>query len=210
MIVAILAESKSDDAILRVFVDEILGVRTTSPSNPPRTPPGWHATIASCPVAIRGNYYGFEVDGLVTIVDTNGSPIHTAAAGHNPNNDCRLCRLRQLRDENARDLAPVPGRNDFHTAIGVCTPAVEAWLVFPDDSTVTEAAWGRVLDGEPPPFSKDELKRRVYGSMFPDPQTKFERGVAAARRAAARRDALEGAFPAGFGHLARELRRWSE
>ncbi|MDP3207548.1 MAG: hypothetical protein Q8M65_00225 [Rhodoglobus sp.] len=91
-------------------------------------------------------------------------------------------------------------------AVGVAVPAMEAWYLCGRDETVSEAAWVAGQKSGYMPYSRLQLKRRVYGTDRP---TLVQQTVCAVREAERhRRDTrrLENDFP-GFAALAADLRR---
>ena len=58
------------------------------------------------------------------------------------------------------------------------------------------------------PYTKNELKVRVYGSDRAGEVLKTERSIEEGRRLAQNIPLLESKFPIGFGALARDVRAW--
>jgi hypothetical protein len=106
-------------------------------------------------------------------------------------------------------LPPARGRERVLRAVGLCVPAIEAWLLCGRDTSVTEQAW---LDGQSSgrqPYTRRELKWRVYGTERPSLQHEMKRAVQEVSRHQGDVRRLENDFPNGFGALARDLRGWT-
>jgi len=101
------------------------------------------------------------------------------------------------------------GRQRVLRAVGVCVPAIESWLLCGRDTSVTEQAW---IDGQAIgmlPYTRRELKWRVYGTERPTLERELKRAVQEVTRHRGDLRRLENDFPHGFGALARDLRSWS-
>jgi hypothetical protein len=211
MKIAIVSESPADEAAIKILVDAIVG--SDSQLFPIRTRPnGWTRILPLLPNIIKYLHYGYEVDGLVVVMDSDESPIHDSS--HEETNvgnlGCRLCGLREtVRSELSR-LPPLLNRTDLKTALGLAVPAIEAWYRAGLDTHVNEVAWNRKLLGEDVSYDKRSLKKDAYGSDQPNLGTKTDAAVAAAERLAGNLELLQQLFPNGFGSLLRDLRGWEE
>jgi len=209
MNIALLSESPADEAALRVLVGYVLGqgFNQISPSLRAR---GWPSVELVLPAILRHLHFNTNADGLVVVVDSDDSPVHTAeheAPGyHHPY--CRICRLRSVFRRTARNLPPARGRDRVLRAVGVCVPALEAWLLCGRDTSVTEAAWVAGQAAGRPPYTRRELKWRVYGTERPALPHELRRAVQEVSRHHGDVRRLENDFPQGFGALARDLRGW--
>lgn len=209
MKLAILSESPADEAALRVLVGYILGGPFVSVQTSLRAR-GWPSVEQLLPPLIRHLHFNTTADGLVVVVDSDDSPIHTAdheAPGYH-HAYCRVCRLRAVFRRTTRNLPPAQGRTRVLRAVGLCVPALEAWLLCGRDTAVTEQAW---LDGQAtgrPPYTRRELKWRIYGTERPSLQHETKRAVQEVSRHQGDIRRLENDFPNGFGALARDLRKW--
>jgi hypothetical protein len=105
-------------------------------------------------------------------------------------------------------VMPRKDRPALRIAIGLAVPMIDAWYLFGKDHQVGEAAWRAGLAAGKPPFSKDELKKQVYGTPRPSLERATEVAVAEARRVSANLAGLEAAFPCGFGSLFKTIRSW--
>jgi len=124
---------------------------------------------------------------------------------------CRMCRLRAVFRQTTRKLPPARGRARVLRAVGVAVPAIEAWYLSgrAADADVHEQAW---IDGQARgrlPYTRAQLKNRVYGTDRPS----LVHETACALREIARflpdTRRLENDFP-GFASLATDLRLWNE
>lgn len=209
MNLALLSESPADEAALHVLVEYVLG-------GPFQTVPGslrargWPSVELVLPAVLRHLHFNTHADGLVVVVDSDDSPVHTAeheAPGyHHP--CCRICRLRTVFRRTLKNLPPAQGRARVLRAVGLCVPAVEAWYLCGRDTAVTEAAWVGGQESGRPPYTRRELKYRVYGTERPTLPQEIRRAVQEVSRHHGDVRRLENDFPQGFGALARDLRSW--
>lgn len=209
MKLAILSESPADEAALQVLVGYVLGGTFTTVQAALRAR-GWPSVEQVLPPIIRHLHFNTDADGLVVVVDSDDSTVHTSGhevpGYHNP--QCRICRLRAVFRRTARNLPPARGRARVLRAVGLCVPAIEAWLLCGRDTSITEQAW---LDGQAanhPPYTRKELKWKVYGTDRPSLQHELKRAVQEVSRHQGDVRRLENDFPHGFGALARDLRSW--
>lgn len=211
MRLAILSESPADEAAIEVLVRDVLKapfelVQATLRAR------GWPSVEQVLPAIVRHLHFNTDADGLVVVCDSDDSPVHTAeheAPGfHHPL--CRVCRLRAAFRRTTKNLPPVHGRARVLRAVGLCVPAIEAWYLCGRDTSVTEPAW---LDGQArgqPPYTRRELKWRVYGTDRPSLAHELKRAVQEVARHHGDLRRLENDFPNGFGALARDLRGWTK
>jgi hypothetical protein len=209
MKIAILSESPADEAALHVLVGYVLGGPFVTVQSSLRAR-GWPSVEQVLPPIIRHLHFNTDADGLVVVVDSDDSVVHTAeheATGYH-HALCRICRLRAVFRRTTRNLPPARGRERVLRAVGLCVPAIEAWLLCGRDTSVTEQAW---LDGQVAgrvPYTRRELKWRVYGTERPSLQHETKRAVQEVSRHHGDVRRLENDFPHGFGALARDLRSW--
>jgi hypothetical protein len=209
MKVAILSESPADEAALHVLVGDVLG-QPFENVRPTLRARGWPSVEQVLPAVIRHLHFNTAADGLVVVVDSDDSVVHTAeheATGYH-HAFCRICRLRAVFRRATKNLPPAHGRERVLRAVGLCVPAIEAWLLCGRDTSVTEQAW---LDGQASgqlPYTRRELKWRVYGTERPSLQHETKRAVQEVKRHHGDIRRLENDFPHGFGALARDLRGW--
>lgn len=206
MKVALLSESPADETALRVLVESVLRAtpRFVSPGFRAR---GWPNVAQVMPAVLRHLHFNTDTDALVVVVDADDSVIH------GPEHDrpgyfhpqCRMCQLRAVHRQTTRKLPPAHGRERVLRAVGVAVPAIEAWYLCGRDPGVSEAAWVAGLETGRRPYSRAELKQRVYGTARPS----LPEEIACALREVERhrRDPrrLEHEFP-GFAALAADLR----
>lgn len=198
MRVAILSESPADEAALRILVDAVLGSPSIKVEPPVARRAGVSGVHDTLGAVIRSLHFQASADGLVVVVDSDYGSI-TGVNGQD--------RLRELRDNaNAvlRNLKPMHATPPLRVAVGIAVPAIEAWLLCRDHSDVTEAAWEHGLATDKYPYTKLELKRRLY----PLTGQRMEKLLTVSNRAAADIRTIEQRFPSGFGSLAKELRDW--
>ena len=209
MNLALLSESPADEAALRVLVEYVLGApfALVPPSLRAR---GWPSVEQVLPPILRHLHFHSNADGLVVVVDSDDSVVHTAeheAPGyHHPY--CRICRLRAAYRRTMKHLPPARGRDRVLRAVGLAVPAIEAWYLCGRDTSVTEAAWLAGQSAGLPPYTRRELKWRVYGTERPSLPQEIRRAVQEVSRPHGDVRRLENDFPRGFGALAQELRDW--
>ena len=211
MKLAILSESPADEAALHVLVGYVLGGSFTTGQSALRAR-GWPSVEQVLPAIIRHLHFNTDADGLVVVVDSDDSPVHTpdheAPGYYHPY--CRVCRLRAVFRRTSKNLPPAHGRDRVLRAVGICVPALEAWLLCGRDTSITEQAW---LDGQAanrPPYTRRELKWKVYGTERPSLQHEMRRMVQEVSRHQGDVRRLENDFPNGFGALARDLREMKQ
>jgi hypothetical protein len=209
MKLAILSESPADEAALEVLVGFVLGpfarVETRLRAR------GWPSVEQVLPPIIRHLHFQTDADGLVIVVDSDDSTVHTAAHEapnyHHP--FCRICRLRSAFRRTVRNLPPARGRERVLRAVGLAVPAIEAWLLCGRDTSVTEAAWTQGQASGRLPYTRAELKWKVYGTERPSLPHEIKRAVQEVSRHRGDVRRLENDFPNGFGALTRDLRTWA-
>jgi hypothetical protein len=96
----------------------------------------------------------------------------------------------------------------MRVAIGVASPALEAWLLCHRFEELGEESWEKDLRGETAGYTPLELKKRLYGTERPDLRLETEKMVEAAGEFRAQISLLEQRFPIGFGTMAKQLREW--
>lgn len=200
MRLAVLSEADADEAALRILVPAIRGQAVDWVPPPPLRSRGWPSVRDQLEMVIRFTYFRTDAVGLVVVADTNGAPLHQAAHTGAPNPDCRYCTLRGRADQTLRGLPPVAGRPPLRVAVGLSTPAIEAWYLCNRAPHPSEATW---TAGGPRPYDKNSLKRILYGTDRGSP--KVATAVAEAARLATDITVLRTAFPVGFGTLATEV-----
>jgi len=203
MRVAILTESPADEAALRVLVDAVLGCRTEAVT-PELRSRGWPSVRDVLPALIPWLHYRTDCHGLVVAVDGNRTSLKEPSAKN------RVRALQAVVDQITASLGTVPGRARLRVAIGVASPALEAWLLCHRVQEISEAAWEKGLRDRREPYSKLELKKRLYGTERPDLRLETEKMVEAARELRAQINLVEQRFPIGFGSLAKQLREWRQ
>lgn len=209
MKIAILSESPADEAAISVLVEGVLGEPFERVQGGLRAR-GWPNVAQVLPALIRHLHFNTDADGLVTVVDSDDSVVHTGeheTPGYfHPR--CRLCQLRAVFRQTTKKLRPMHGRERVLRCVGVAVPAMEAWYLCGVNPEVTESTWLAGQASGRPPYTRAELKWRVYGTERPSLPHETRRALEAVQRH--RRDVrrLEADFPGGFGSLARDLRSW--
>jgi hypothetical protein len=205
MKVAVLTESPADEAALRVLVETVLGAAPhfISPGFRAR---GWPNVVQVLPAVIRHLHFQTDTDLLVVVVDSDDSVVHTAEHDRPDyfHPQCRMCELRAVFRRTVKKLPPAHGRARVLRAVGVAVPAIEAWYLCGRDPSVSEVAWIAGQESGRLPYSRAELKWRVYGTDRPSLPHEIRCALHEVERH--RRDLLrlEHDFP-GFAALARDL-----
>jgi hypothetical protein len=206
MKVALLSESPADETALRVLVTAVL----TAPPvfvAPGFRARGWPHVVQVMPAVLRHLHFNTDTDALVVVVDADDSVVH------GPDHDrpgyfhphCRMCHLRAVYRQTTKKLPPAHGRARVLRAVGVAVPAIEAWYLCGRDEAVTEAAWMAGRESGRLPYTRAELKMRVYGTDRPSLPFETSRALEEVERHRPDPRRLEHEFP-GFAALARDLR----
>lgn len=209
MKIALLSESPGDEAALRVLVEYVLR-RPFTLVPPALRARGWPSVEQVLPPILRHLHFNTDADGLVVVVDSDDSVVHTEeheAPGYH-HAGCRICRLRAVFRRATKNLPPAHGRKRVLRAVGLAVPAIEAWLLCGRDTSITEAAWVTGQESGRLPYTRRELKWKVYGTERPTLPHEIKRAVQEVTRHAGDVRRLENDFPQGFGSLARDLRSW--
>jgi hypothetical protein len=209
MKVALLSESPADEAALRLIAEGVLG-QPVETIQPPLRARGWPSVAQVLPVVLRHLHFNTDCDGLIVTADADDTVVHTETherPGYfHPG--CRLCELRAIVRQTLKHLPPAQGRVRLNTAVGMAVPAVEAWYLCGRDETVTEAAWIAGRESGMPPYTRRDLKQRVYGTIHPSLSFEVQRAEAEILRHRGDFRRLEFDFPGGFGALVADLKRW--
>ena len=116
MKVALLSESPADEAAVKVLVEAVLGepIQQVHPALRAR---GWPNVAQVLPAIIRHLHFNTAAEGLVVVVDSDDSTVHTEAheAPDYFHPQCRLCQLRAVYRQTmkklpARKAAGVPAK----------------------------------------------------------------------------------------------------
>lgn len=210
MNVAILSESPADEAAVRLLVEAVLR-RPVNQVQAGLRARGWPNVVQLLPAVVRHLHFNTKADGLVVVVDSDDSVVHTevhdAPDYHHPL--CRLCQVRAVFRRTTKKLPPAQGRERLLRCVGVAVPAVEAWYLCGRDDAVTEAQWIAGQERGVAPYSRRDLKWRVYGTQRPSLPHETRRACEEVRRLRGDVRRLEADFPGGFGNLARDLRAWA-
>mgnify|MGYP001248729722 CR=1 FL=1 len=209
MKVALLSESPADEAALRLIAEGVLG-QPVEAVQPPLRARGWPSVAQVLPVILRHLHFRTDCDGLIVTADADDTVVHTEMherPGYfHPG--CRLCELRAIVRQTLKHLPPAQGRVRLNTAVGMAVPAVEAWYLCGRDESVTEAAWIAGRENGAPPYTRRDLKQRVYGTIHPSLPFEVQRAEEAMLRHRGDFRRMEFDFPGGFGALVADLKRW--
>ncbi len=192
MEVAIFSEGDPDEAGLQVLVGVVLGVAPQPTPVPFRTR-GWPAVADQLPAVIKSIYFKTNAPLLVVVAEGNRSPLEP----HAPTN--RLVRLREI---SARcQPKGRPDRPNLQIAIGIAYPCIEAWWLAPLYADVGEKSWSQRTAPGVAQYTKQDLKRRLYGQEFPGIPHATACMQDGARKTAAALTETKARFPFGFGSL---------
>ena len=207
MTVALLSESPADETALRVLVSAVLK-QTPGFVVPGFRARGWPNVAQLMPAVLRHLHFNTNADVLVVVVDSDDSVVHTSdhdRPGYfHPH--CRMCQLRAVYRQTTKKLPPAHGRERLIRTIGVAVPAIEAWYLCGRDASVTEEAWLMGQESGRLPYSRAELKMRVYGTDRPSLPQETACAVREVERQRHDVRRLEHDFP-GFAALATDLRQ---
>lgn len=210
MKVAVFSEAEADEAGITVLVGGVLGVEVEPVTLLSRPGNGWPFVLQFLPTVVQQLYYGTDAEALVTVVDSDDSPVHHfdhEQAGQR-DTSCRLCVLRRRIAEVKASLNPMAGREMLKTAVGLAVPSIEAWFQCMSDTHVNEVTWENKLRGVRINYTKESLKLAAYGSDRAPMRHKIDIARQSAARLVVDLDMFEALFPGGFGSFARELRSW--
>lgn len=210
MKVALLSESPADEAVLRVLVESVL-VAPPHFVSPGLRARGWPNVAQVLPAVIRHLHFNTDTDALVVSCDADDSVVHTEA--HNApgyfHPHCRMCQLRGIFRRTTKKLPPAHGRPRVLRAVGVAVPALEAWLLCGREPAVTEAIWLAGQAAGRTPYSRADLKWRVYGTDRPSLPHEIRCALHELERLKRDPRRLEHDFP-GFAALAEDVREWGK
>jgi hypothetical protein len=204
----LLSESPADEAALRVLVEAALGAapKFVTPGLRAR---GWPNVAQLLPSIIRHLHFQTDTDALAVVVDSDDSVVHTAEHDRpdyfHPH--CRMCELRGVFRRTVKKLPPAQGRERVLRGVGIAVPAIEAWYLCGREAGLTVAAGVAGQGSGRLPYTRAELKLRVYGTDRPSLPLETRCALHEVERH--RRDPrrLESDFPS-FAALAREMREW--
>lgn len=206
MKIALLSESPADETALRILVSGALGTPPQFVTHGLRAR-GWPNVAQVLPAVIRHLHFNTDTDVLAVVVDADDSVVHTAAhdAPGYFHPHCRMCQLRAVFRQTCKRLPPAHGRERVLRGVGIAVPAIEAWYLCGRDTTVNEEAWLAGQKAGRPPYSRAELKLRVYGTDRPSLSHEIDCALREVARHHNDTRRLEFDFPS-FGALARDLR----
>lgn len=211
MKIAAVSESPADEAAIQILCAGILDC-----------PIDWNSTsfhrggcdqlLRLLPVIIKQHYFNGDTDGLVVVLDSDKTPVPGIVS--DKTSETRLDKVWEIIHDTQKALSPlsqVPQRErPLLFGVGLAVPSMEAWLRCGIDPQVSEARWITALAENNLPYNTLRLKRDVYGTERPSLDLETEKMREEAGRIV--NDGLlpnlEKLFPAGFGSLARDLRKW--
>lgn len=202
MNVAIISESETDEQVVCILAQAVLGEGLTAyrPRIQRRTG-GWTTVIPTVEKVIRLAYFGdHRIDGVIAVMDSDDSVFDPPDSP-----SCRLQQMRSMVDSFLADVSSKSTRPALHVALGLAVPALEAWLRCGIDPHVNEAAWASALQSGQYAYDRRSLKKDVYGSAR---HIDAAKALAEGHRLADDITQLETHFPIGFGALANDLRQW--
>ncbi len=209
MKIGILSEWDTDEAAYKILVESILD-RPVEISKSYRRRGGWNGARNLVRPIIR-DLHRSRADGFVFVGDSDSTPPHTVSHDQLDEvpQDCRLCEIRRLARSLIETLPARSGQPQLKVAVGIATPAIEAWLLSGLDANCTEA-WFREEQarGRLSRQTRRNLKIQKYGSLEAGADIKLQRTLENARRIADDLDGLEQRFQFGFGHLRNDLAQW--
>lgn len=209
MKVALLSESPADETALRLLVEGVLGAPPHFVSAGLRAR-GWPSVAQILPAVLRHLHFNTDAHALVVVVDSDDSVVHTLEHDRpgyfHP--QCRMCQLRAVFRQTIRHLPARQGREHVLRGVGIAVPAVEGWYLCGRDASVSEQAWAEGLAQGRPPYTRAELKLRVYGTSRPSLPHETLCAVHEIQRQMRDLQRLEADFPS-FAALATDLRHWS-
>lgn len=215
MKIGIFSESPSDEAVLKILVEGIIGEEIEVVPYPNRLQSRGSGVRRDVPIVLRGVYYNTEAEFLIIVRDSDDTPVHKKEHDE-PNNkeaeNCRYCELRKVVKSALENLTPTQRKENFKVAVGVAVSAIEAWLLCGVNPHASEATWiNRQVEKDFSTYNdRKRLKVELYGSEIASSKIMIERSTESAERLAANIEQLEILFPEGFGNMANEIRSWKQ
>lgn len=210
MKVAVLSESPDNEAAIRILVRAILE-QEADVVGPPRRARGWPNVKQLVRPVLADLSAKTDVDALAVIADSDDSTVHSLAHERPQGavKGCRLCQLRDVIDMLQKSRHNDTSHHRIMTAVGIPVPCIEAWYLCGTDHQVSEEDWTKGTTATSKPYTRNHLKRCVYGTDRPDHARRMRHAVQSAERLADSVDQLEALFPGGFGPFVRDVRSWS-
>ena len=175
-------ESSADRVALAVFAEGILG-KPPEPINKDLEAHGVTGVLSALDGVFRGVHFNSDAEGLIIVVDSDDTELHEMH--HDPlkvaGGGCRFCQIRNIITRAQNQLRPRQDRPELKVAIGLAVPTIEAWYLVGKNPQVGEAAWKVGLAGRPP-FTRQQLKKLVYGTDRPSLELETECAEREARR----------------------------
>lgn len=212
---AVLTESAVDDGSVRILVDAMFAGPIVWHQSPPSYKSReWPGVLSVLPVAIRALHYNSDVEGLLIVVDGNGTPVHVpeTRCDRDPKHGCRWCQVRECIDQACAKLKPRSHARPLRIAHALTYPSIEAWFRLGRDPGRGESSWvlyRRSLTHAQITDHKRKLKRAIYNVVDPAFELSKRRQIEEAKNLAANLAEFEKLFPIGFGLFASEIRGWA-
>jgi hypothetical protein len=208
MKVGILSESPVDQAAIRILSEAVLR-RQIELIEPRGQPTGCGAVLSAVAVELIRIHYHTDGDGLIIVIDSDDTPVHTSNHLVQPLDGCRVCEIEAKVRQVRRSLNPRSDKTEVQVAIAVPVPAIEAWLRCGTDPHAAEAPYVRLLQqGAKRPDIRRQLKINLYGTDYPRLGRAKEIAIREATRLATDLDRLRTQFPLGFGLFYETLASW--
>lgn len=206
MRVAVLSEAEHDEILVRGLVDALLGSDTEPVTSPlRRRPGGWSDVIGQLPKQLEAFHSTTAADAIVVVVDSDDGPLTESESELTR----RPHRASQIRFAVAGALTKRPrphGAPALMFAVGLAVPTIESWALFGRVAGATEFGWRKHFG--PGSAGRRKCKIACYGTDWPSTSVRVRVMKEAAERLRDQVDALERAFPVGFGMLADDVRGW--
>lgn len=208
MNVAVLSESEADEAAIRIFAEAVYPAPITWIDKPPLRSRGWPSVLNVLPTVLKHLHYQTLAERLIVVADSNHTPVHTARHLEQQDENCRCCKLCAVANDVVAGLTPIAGKSMMRVVVGLAVPAIEAWYLLGRGAGVSEEAWinGRAQGRDP--YSKRQLKSRVYGTEIPSLYQETQQAINEANRVVTQLDQLVAAFPGGFGLFMQAVQTW--
>jgi hypothetical protein len=209
MKLGLLSESPADEAAIRILIEAVLKEKTRE-VRPHLRARGWPNVLQVLPAILRHLQFQTDADALIVVVDSDDTIVHEGDHA-DPNKfhpHCRICQIQQVIRKTRKKWRLSSGRKRLKTAVGLAVPAVEGWYLLGKDDEVGEEDWISGLKIRRKPYSRKELKQRVYRTVRPSLHLETRVAKEEAVRVSKLLGELEENFPVGFGSMIREIRGW--
>jgi hypothetical protein len=208
MKVAILSESPADQAAILILAKAVLR-RELEPVTLAFRPNGWSSVLTALEIQIKHLHYRSDAEGMIVMLDSDDTPVHTQEHQASPKMTCRCCQVMDIWRQATATLTAMPGRAPMRIAVAIPVPAIEAWFRCGHDPHAEEAPFVRQIEaGRRLGNDRRALKRAVYGVENPKLTLETDTAIREATRLAGDLDRLRTRFPLGFGTFYETLATW--